>query len=415
MRTLTMYTLALCAGVVWGAEPGPRVVQGGEPRSAAAGAQTDLSDRVEKLGNPLAKRYPDASTFHYARTISDLQAFDGKLYVGHGDIVLNSGPTDIWYYDLHKKAFVKQGQIEDEAADHYRIINGRLYLPGMDPREDWSLGNFYRLEDGKWVKHRTLPNSLHSTDIVGVDHSLFALSYREKPPMCLMESSDDGKTWKIYDMPAGNQRIEQRLIVRNGKIHVTIVGAAGDMKLYRFNGKGFDPCSGEMLPGTEAPRRDHPTFWSWSTLEKPTTFKDRILYIGAHHQMHFKEKDVPKMWPAYKTLGLFVAASSGSNGFRAERLLTEENMTDIAVDDNHCYVVSYRWTNANDPKQGAVSTVSASTDLKHWSKLFSFHSDTFASAIELINGDFYLGLGGTRQFCSPSTGMIVKVGKEKLK
>src|SRR5437588_2697299 len=186
MRTPTTCALTLCAGLLWGAEPVPRVVRPG-------GAQTDVPVRIKKLGNPLAKRYPDGSTFHYARTISDLQAFDGKLYVGHGDIVLNSGPTDIWYYDLRKKAFVKQGQIEDEAADHYRILNGRLYLPGMDPREDWSLGNFYRLEGGRWVQHRTLPHSVHSTDIVGVGNSLFATSTRAKPPMCLMESSDDGK------------------------------------------------------------------------------------------------------------------------------------------------------------------------------------------------------------------------------
>ena len=74
--------------------------------------------------------------------------------------------------------------------------------PAWNPREDGSLGNFYRLEDGRWVKHGTLPNSLHSTDIIGVDKSLFALSSREKPPMCLLESSDDGKTWKMYDMPS---------------------------------------------------------------------------------------------------------------------------------------------------------------------------------------------------------------------
>lgn len=107
--------------------------------------QTDVSERLEKLGHPLAKRYPDGSEFQDARNISDLKAFDGKLYVGHGDWGLNSGPTDLWYYDLHKQEFVKQGQIEDEAADQFRVINGRLYVPGTDPQEDWSLGNFYRL------------------------------------------------------------------------------------------------------------------------------------------------------------------------------------------------------------------------------------------------------------------------------
>jgi hypothetical protein len=370
---------------------------------------------VEKLGNPLASRYPDGSPFHFARVVSDLQAFDGKLYVGHGDIVLNSGPTDVWYYDLRTKAFVKQGQVEDEAADHYRVINGRLYLPGMDPREDWSLGNFYRLEGGRWVKHRTLPQSVHSTDIVGLGTLLFAPSARAKPPMCLLESADDGKTWKAYDAPAGCPRIGRRLIVLDGSVYITALDAAGRVKLYRFNGKGFDPCTGDPLPGAEAPARDDTSFWSWSALEKPTTFQDRVVYIGANHRVNFKEKDLAKAWPPYQTLGLFVAAPSGRNGFRAERALTAENLTDIAVDENHCYVVGYRWKRAADPKQGAVSTVFASADLKHWSSVFSFEADTFATAIEVAGGDFYLGLGGTRQYCTPSTGMIVKVAKEQLK
>src|SRR5262245_46571166 len=279
MRTLMTCVLALCAGAVWGAG----VVQGGKPPLTKGSAPPDVSARIEKLGNPLAKRYPDGSTFHYSRTVSDLQVFDGKLYIGHGDIVLNSGPTDVWYYDLRKKAFVKQGQIEDEAADHYRIINGRLYLPGMDPREDWTLGNFYRLEDGQWVKHRTLPGSVHNSDIVGVGNTLFAVSARAKAPMCLMTSTDDGKTWKLFDAPAGNQRIERRLIVLNGSVYIPTVAANGTTGVFRFNGKGFDRCTGDMLPGTEPPVYDNPTFRTWSALEKLIIFKGQVIYIGVLH------------------------------------------------------------------------------------------------------------------------------------
>ena len=147
-------------------------------------------------------------------------------------------------------------------------------------------------------------------------------------------------------------------------------------------------------------------------MEKTTTFKGKAVYLGSVNR---STKEADKPWRREKTLALFVAALSGQNEFVAERSLTEENITDIAVDDQRCYVVSYRWKNKNDPKQGAVTTVSASADLKNWSKLFSFHYETFASAIEVVNGDFYLGLGGTREFCTPSTGMILKVGKDKLK
>lgn len=411
MRILTACAAAVWAGLPWGAGPAPLSAQGrGSAPAAPAGAPA-----VEELGNPLAKRYPDGSALHYARAISDLQAFDGKLYLGHGDIALNSGPTDVWYYDLRKKEFVNQGRVEDEAADHYRVIGGRLYLPGADPREDWTLGNFYRLEGGRWAKHRTLPGSVHSPDIVGLGGSLFAVSARAKPPMCLLESADDGKTWTAYDAPAGDRRIGPRLIVLGGSVYITTWPAGGGVNVYRFNGKGFDPCSGDLLPGAAAPAGDDRTFRSWAALEKPTTFKGKVVYIGARHRVNFTEKDLARAWPPYTTLGLFVAAPAGKDGFRAERVLAADHLTDIAVDDDRCYVVGYRWASPTDPKRGAVSTVWASTDLKRWSELFSVPADTFASAIEVVGGDVYLGLGGTRRFCTPSTGMILRVGRAKPK
>jgi hypothetical protein len=61
MRTLTICIVALCAGLAPSAEPVLRVAQRDETSLAGDGAQNELSISVEKLGNPLAKRYPDGS------------------------------------------------------------------------------------------------------------------------------------------------------------------------------------------------------------------------------------------------------------------------------------------------------------------------------------------------------------------
>jgi hypothetical protein len=404
--------LAACFGL---AEPPAAFVPSEQhPPNAREALAPDITDRLEVLGHPLAGRYPDGSQFHYARTICDLQAFEGKLYLGYGDFKRNSGPTDIWYYDLKDKVFVKQDQIEDEVADHYRVIDGRLYLPGMDPTEDWSLGNFYRLEDGRWIKHRTLPDSVHSADIVGLNHKLYALSARPKPPMCLLESSDDGKTWHAYDAPSGESRIEGRLILLEDRLYLTTVGPAGEVKLSLFNGTGFDACPGEMLPGAERPVRTDPGFQSWSALEKPTSFRGRLAYIGVNRRVNFREQDLDQAWPPDRTLGLFVATATEPTRFAVARTTVEGTLTDIAADEGRLYVVGYRWKQEGQPAQRALSTVFASADLTHWSKLFSLEHESFVSALEVIDGDFYLGLGGTRQHCAPSTGMIVKVRKEQL-
>lgn len=389
------------------------------PASAQEGKGIDVTDRIEKLGNPLAKRFPDGTKLHSARHISALQAFDGKLYLGHGDWALNSGPTEIWCYDLHRREFVNQGRIEDEAVDHFRVIGGRLTAPGTDPSEDWTRGNFYRLEDGHWVKHRTLSGVVHTLDIVGVDKALFALTTRlaQQQP-CLMVSSDDGKTWKVHELPADvtvppDVRIQQRLLVLDGTVYVPGIARSGGVTVHRFNGVGFEACAGEMLPGMEKPVRA-PGGGSWSrvAMEKPAIFKGKVVYLGSLVQS-IKESDKP--WRSEKMSELYVAAPAGRNEFRAERSLGGDRVTDFVVDDRFCTVVGFRWNDKDDPSQGAVNTVSASADLKTWSPLFTFRADTFASALAVVDGDFYLGLGGSHELSTSSTGMILKLGKEKLR
>jgi hypothetical protein len=390
--------------------------------TAACPAPAEEKDRdkklIEELGNPLAQRYPDGTKFHFARAISALQIFDGKLYLGHGDWGENSGPTDIWCYDLHKKEFVKQGQIEDEAAEHFRIINGKLYVPGMDPQEDWRFGNFYRLEGGKWVKHRTLPNAVHNFDMVGVGRSLFALTTDDKIRAGLLESTDDGKSWKTHEIPAEikihpDTYLQQRLLVIDGNVYVSGTAPSGEVKVLRFSGKGLDPCTGEMLPGAEKPvPRGKGEGWERLALEKPAAFKGKAVYLGGLHQS-IKEADKP--WRRDRSLALFVATLAGPTEFRATRSLADDNLTDFVVDDERCYALGYCWKVKDDPKQGAVTTVYASADLKTWSKLFSFQHETFASALAVVDGDFYLGLGGIREHCTSSMGKILKVGKDKLK
>jgi hypothetical protein len=203
-------------------------------------------------------------------------------------------------------------------------------------------------------------------------------------------------------------------MVLDKSLYITAMSASGEVKMYRLNGQGWEACKGSLLAVDAPPVRAN-DFMSWSSLEKPTVFNGKLIYIGVNRRVNFNEKDISKAWPPYQTLGLFVAARSNPNDFVVEKTMTAENLTDIAIDHQRCYVVSYCWKDPTEPTQGAITTVSASTDLKTWSKLFSFQYDTFVSALEVNDGDFYLGLGGTRQFCTPSTGTILKVGKEKLK
>ncbi len=71
--------------------------------------------------------------------------------------------------------------------------------------------------------------------------------------------------------------------------------------------------------------------------------------------------------------------------------------------------------------EGCSVRVLVTKDMKTWSELFRFHSPTFARSFELLNGDFYFGLGSevfdertwSQDELHPATGNILRLkGKE---
>ena len=109
----------------------------------------DVTADVELLGNPFIDRYADRI---YARNVWDIQAFNGIVYLGSGNSSnegpdRNAGPVDVWHFDPDRNAFVNEFTVDEEQIDIFRIIDGKLYIPGHDPLESWQLGNFYVLQN----------------------------------------------------------------------------------------------------------------------------------------------------------------------------------------------------------------------------------------------------------------------------
>ena len=145
-----------------------------------------------------------------AQKISELKLFDDRLYIGHGDHAMNTGPTDILYYDLQANMVVKAGTVDDHAIMRYCELGGTLVIPGIDATEDWSFGNCYTLEDGRWTKHRNIPRGLHVWDMIeyegrwyvstlGLFDFTYGLEADVEPPGTgmIMSSGDKGKTWRF--------------------------------------------------------------------------------------------------------------------------------------------------------------------------------------------------------------------------
>jgi len=174
--------------------------------------------------------FPTAEKDQAAWSIRDLILYDGKLYLGHGDAVVNTGPTDVIYYDLERKDFISEYTVDDEAIYYYQLVNNILMIPGVDATEDWSLGNIYILTDTGWVKHRTIPNGIHVNDLVWFNEKLFSSTGSianigddiEYALGGIFASPDTGRTWSLsYASPSDENSVYriQDLIVYKDRLY----------------------------------------------------------------------------------------------------------------------------------------------------------------------------------------------------
>ena len=102
----------------------------------------DVSELLQNAGNRLAtegRAVPagaaDAGLTGRALNAWDLQAFDGKVYLGGGDTTSNPGPLNLWAFDLALGAFpdAPEAVVEAEAIENFRVFGGTLYVPNSDP------------------------------------------------------------------------------------------------------------------------------------------------------------------------------------------------------------------------------------------------------------------------------------------
>ena len=76
------------------------------------------------LGQPTAR----------GRILAVLFPFEGRLYAGYGDIDANTGPIAVAAYDPARGALERDWTSDTEAVYTYRVVDGRLIAPAIDPR-----------------------------------------------------------------------------------------------------------------------------------------------------------------------------------------------------------------------------------------------------------------------------------------
>lgn len=149
--------------------------------------------KITDLGIPLGGRY---NTNTYSIVPNDIAISEGRLFVGSGDCNSNTGPVDMWAYDIAEKAWVLSGTLPDEEINRFLFINGVLTAPGTDPKADWSAGNYYAFENGEWTTHRVLPPSCHCFDMAEIDGKIIAIIDSTSGYYRAAVSENGGKTFR---------------------------------------------------------------------------------------------------------------------------------------------------------------------------------------------------------------------------
>ncbi len=154
-----------------------------------SGLKTTDAEPID-IGIPSADNYAKGSAALY---ISDMIIHDGRLFIADGDYDTNTGPTNIMAYDLENKTWEISGTVPDEAVRRFVIADAALIAPGVDPMDDWSLGNYYVYDSGEWKVKRVIPNGIHNFDMVSFNNKYYAALGVESglSPVASSENGED--------------------------------------------------------------------------------------------------------------------------------------------------------------------------------------------------------------------------------
>ncbi|UCD49177.1 MAG: hypothetical protein JSW27_16790 [Phycisphaerales bacterium] len=345
-----------------------------------------------------------------------MHVFGGRLYLGarnsnNSAPATNAGRVPIVCYDPVKDEFLREGTVDDEQIDRYYTHDGQLYIPGHDPIESWRLGNFYRRRDnGRWQKHRTIPGAIHLYAMAWHEGRLFGgLGIRNSAAVSV--SLDQGRTWNV--LQTGGRRVYEFLVMTGCLYAAEMIPTPKKVESWpdRLRIEFF--CVSEFqTPDQFVPRRDitAETLFPGTHFESNRWMKaihaqapgSKTLYIGAY--CHTDHQSLP--------FGLFLASSLGKGNPSVRPITLPDRCRPWGwlVRDNRLYVL----LEAEQPDGAQVRVVRFHDKwLSSYEEVLYFEVPTFARSFEILDGDFYFGLGcSSRGELPPATGDILRVRAE---
>lgn len=146
--------------------------------------------------------------------ILNLTTFDDEhVFISHGDWQVNDGATMLVSLNPKTGEYTNHGVHDTEAFGTTRILNGRLYLPYIDPTGYWEPSYPFAVYP-PFDHEMSKTTGLHFFDVAEVDGTLFVTgsAFRDGVSYAAVNvSSDQGRTWTLeYPTPVSDDSPEVR-------------------------------------------------------------------------------------------------------------------------------------------------------------------------------------------------------------
>jgi hypothetical protein len=332
--------------------------------------------QVELAGDPLGawREAPDQA---FARNLWDLQVYAGRLYLGYGDAITNTGPTDVIAYDPARGTFDHEAVVQEEAILQYRVFGDRLYIPGVDA-VDSDDDTLYVRDVAGWTRI-PLPHVAHTLDVAVRGTELCVAVQDRTVGGAVRCSNDGGATWQSH--PTGSWRAVS-LFQLGGALYAS----NHDIGIHRVDG-------GERVALTVPGVLD-----SGDVLAtRPARCGDDVVFIAA--QLQYTRDSVIR-----HIFGLFRASSGPTGGVTVAAIDVAGIPVDIFEHAGRCYAIT------NLARGGAFDVaIYGSDDNRTWQPRVRFPSEAMARSGEWLQGHFYVGLGCDPGHCTRAAGHLLRI------
>ena len=365
---------------------------------------TTIENALENLGSPLAKEGKVGRSLN----VWDLQVFDNKIYVAGGSTVDDSGPLSVWAYAPSAQQFFSEYTIQEEAIEHFRVFNNRLYIPAFDAVEG-DAHKFYRCSGGaSWQLIQEPSIELaHVRDLISLETGEILLvgnnrHIRQLSKPATAMTRNDGQTFQkagIENPPDSEYNWFFSVFGYQGQVYAPTsllkdsFDETGSIAVFNRDTEKFEL----------SPHLRNSEFIPWANFEHSRGKWGRRVIYRLWHPIEFEEALVyPVRSYSYydrnykqaymNSIGFYVKPALGVSPTEVAFPDGKSVGEDILTVDDELYVLANAKLGRNQFVIYVYKT-DEPTNPNSWEEVLHFRSRNRARSFEFLDNTFYFGLG----------------------